>query len=316
MPGLAVPGLALPEDFRHNSPVMYGYHTHSHFCDGRGSPEEYLRRAEKLGFRQLGFSSHAPLPFEADWAMTEEQIPAYQAEIARLRAAVRQGDRPITILQGMELDYLGPRGKDWARRLRRDSALDYAVLSVHILPGRENSLGCTEHLSVDNTPREWEQLIDKGYGGSVQETVEDYYRLQAEAAETGIGEILGHFDLVKKLNRHSRYFREDEPWYRRAVEAALERIAQTPVILEVNTGGMARGKTDTPYPAPWIIRKAAERHIPFTLTADAHRPEHLAYAFGETVNLLAELGVAELMRWSPRGWQPGPAEDFIPPRPL
>lgn len=39
------------------------FHTHSGYCDGEGNLEEIVLSALDLGLRDLGFSSHAPLPF-------------------------------------------------------------------------------------------------------------------------------------------------------------------------------------------------------------------------------------------------------------
>ena len=45
------------------------FHTHSNYCDGKGLLDEYVAQAISLGMLSLGFSSHAPLPFESSWCM-------------------------------------------------------------------------------------------------------------------------------------------------------------------------------------------------------------------------------------------------------
>ena len=42
---------------------LTNYHSHSLYCDGRASMEDFVRFALSEGFTSYGFSSHAPLPF-------------------------------------------------------------------------------------------------------------------------------------------------------------------------------------------------------------------------------------------------------------
>ena len=46
------------------------YHTHCTYCDGKDPLEAFVAEAERLHFGQLGFSSHAPVPFENEFGIT------------------------------------------------------------------------------------------------------------------------------------------------------------------------------------------------------------------------------------------------------
>lgn len=61
--------------------------------------------------------------------------------------------------------------------------------------------------------------------------------------------VLGHLDLITKLNAGSRFFDEDALRYRHAALEALHTADPHATLLEINTGGMARGSLKTPYPA-------------------------------------------------------------------
>ena len=64
---------------------LSNYHSHCTFCDGRSTPEDFVKFAISHGFRAYGFSSHSPLPFETFWNMSKDDMPEYLAEIDRLK---------------------------------------------------------------------------------------------------------------------------------------------------------------------------------------------------------------------------------------
>ena len=82
--------------------IPSNYHTHTHFCDGKNSPEEMVLQAIRLGCPELGFSGHSYLPFGTDYCMTPEKTRQYQAEIRRLQEKYAG---QIKILLGIEQDY-------------------------------------------------------------------------------------------------------------------------------------------------------------------------------------------------------------------
>ena len=55
--------------------ILSNYHSHSTFCDGRSSMEEFVKFAIAKGVKRYGFSSHAPIPFETPWTMVADDFP-------------------------------------------------------------------------------------------------------------------------------------------------------------------------------------------------------------------------------------------------
>ena len=53
------------------------FQTHSVFCDGAAHPEEYIKEAIIQKMDALGFSSHAPVPFENAWSIKPGKIDDY-----------------------------------------------------------------------------------------------------------------------------------------------------------------------------------------------------------------------------------------------
>ena len=82
---------------------LSNYHSHCTFCDGRSTPEDFVKFAVAHGFRAYGFSSHSPLPFETFWNMSKDDMPEYLTEIERLKK--KYNDR-LEIYVGLEIDFL------------------------------------------------------------------------------------------------------------------------------------------------------------------------------------------------------------------
>ena len=71
-------------------------HTHTIYCDGNDTPKQMLETALARGFDSLGFSGHAPAPFDSA-AMSPAHLSEYIAEIRSLPA-------PIPVYLGIEED--------------------------------------------------------------------------------------------------------------------------------------------------------------------------------------------------------------------
>ena len=93
-------------------------HTHTHFCDGKDSPEAMVLAALNRGFVSLGFSGHCHADYDIA-SMSEENELAYREEIRRLQQVY--GDR-LEILLGLEHDAYAPYS---------DFPYDYQIESVH-----------------------------------------------------------------------------------------------------------------------------------------------------------------------------------------
>ena len=63
----------------------YNYHTHTNYCDGSEEPENYIISAISKNMAALGFSGHAPLPFENTWATKHDKIDEYFTTIENLK---------------------------------------------------------------------------------------------------------------------------------------------------------------------------------------------------------------------------------------
>jgi histidinol-phosphatase (PHP family) len=262
------------------------YHTHSRWCDGEGEIEEVVQAALNARLSQVGISSHAPAPFPATYALPFADLAAYRAEVLRVRDLYRGR---IDVLLGLELDALPA-----LRAFNRDQVLalgfDYGIGSIHFL--RADDAG--RPWPLDLSDERFAALLADRFGGDIRALVEEHYGLIADLAGYPGVDIVGHLDRgVKLWNAGDRYFSEDAPWYRAAVEGALRALAAAGTIVELSTGGWRRGLPD-PFPSPWIVRRCRDLGIHMTINSDAHHPTEIVDDYARALALLRETGYGEI----------------------
>ena len=239
------------------------FHVHTVFCDGQNTAEEVVQAAIDRGFTALGFSGHAPMPFETDWCMTEACAADYRREILRLRD-VYAGK--IRIYLGIEQDYFSEAPVE---------GYDFVIGSVHYV--KKDGV----YLCIDESPSVLQAAIDRHYGGDFDALAEDYYALVADVANKTGADIIGHFDLVTKFSQRGVAFDAASPRYTAAWRAAADALIQTGIPFEINTGAVSRGYRLTPYPAQDIMRYLASHGGRAVLSGDSHRADALGCCFSE-----------------------------------
>ncbi|MDO8685296.1 MAG: histidinol-phosphatase [Clostridiales bacterium] len=311
---------------------LSNFHTHCYLCDGQGTPKQYFNAAISQKLCTLGFSSHAPLPFDTSWTMDELRLQKYLKEIRELKDRKKffqkdnkkdnkdnnighidrekytdkntdidfYAETDIDIKIGLEIDYISgvtaPSDKKW-----RELDLDYCIGSVHFL-GLYSNDG-SEYWTVDGPDEMLDKGIRENFGGDNRGMVELYYRLLAEMAQLGGFDFVGHFDLVKKNNANSKYFDENAGWYKKAATETLEVIAAKGLMLEVNTGGISRGYTKDFYPSVDLLKICKKLGIRIVLNSDAHMPEWITAFFPQALDAIREAGYRELYALGKNGWE-------------
>ncbi len=251
----------IPEDF----------HVHSDFSDGADSPAAVAEAALALGVRRLGFSDHGYAPYDTDCCIPADRQEEYCAAIAKLKADYAG---QMEIFCGVERDFYGPEPV---------GDYDYVIGSVHYL--RLGGDYFTVDWQIESLCAAAERL-----GGDLLAVAEEYFRTVGQVAGRTGCDLIGHFDLVSKLNERYRLFDETDPRYVRAWQDAAERLLATGLPFEINTGAISRGWRSVPYPAPPILRYLAERGARFVLSSDSHSRNTLLFGFADAEALARSLG--------------------------
>ena len=276
--------------------IYVNYHSHSTYCDGKGSLEDYVTEALKQNLTALGFSGHAPLPFPNDWTMKDSDLKAYLTEAARLKEKYKER---IELYTGLEIDYINglmaPADPFYA-----SLDLDFVIGSVHVL--KDISTG--EYPGIDYTDKDMKQLLAGSFNGDSQRLVRTYYSRVRSMIQKGGFTFLGHMDVVKKTNIGSKYFNEHELWYYDEVLHTLEEIQSAGIMMEVNTGNSRWQGIESLFPSPWILKLCREKEIPIVLNSDAHLPGRLTVHFGRALEILKEAGYREIMVLKEGKWKP------------
>ncbi len=268
---------------------LFNLHTHTHFCDGSDEPESYVKKAIELGFEFLGFSGHSPLPFENPFAIKPERIDDYGKEIKRLKEKYKD---QIEIYLSLEFDYIPGILEDFTVYKNR-LGLDYVLGSVHLVTNPEK-----EGLWFTDGPKyeTYDEGLNNLFDGDIKKAVTAFYRQTNEMIVTQKPDIIGHFDKVKMHNK-DRYFKEDEKWYQDLIDEVLSLAKENNCILEVNTRGLYKKRSNTFFPGIDILKKIRALNIPVTISSDAHKPDDLPLYFLEAISSLKEIGFKEIMKF-------------------
>lgn len=266
---------------------LFNLHTHTNYCDGKEYPEKYVRQAIELGFQSLGFSGHAPLPFENNFSIPENELHFYAVDIRDLQEKYKD---QIEIYLALEYDYI-PEMLDDFSVFAEQIDLDYVIGSVHLVRNLDNS----GLWFIDGSKQEiYDEGLKNIFGNDIRKAVKAFYHQTNQMIESQKPEIIGHLDKIKMHNKN-RFFTEDEPWYIRLIDETLELAKSNDCIVEVNTRGVYKKRCDSFFPGPEVLKKMKNLKIPVTISSDAHAPGDLATLLPEAIEQLKAIGYEEIM---------------------
>ena len=258
--------------------MIADYHTHTSLCKhARGSVEDYVRKAIELGFDEFGCSDHAPLPdgFDARHRMSvEEYYSTYAPSVSEVAEKYKAN---IRIKRGIECDFLD-RAIDWTKKFVAENDFDFVIGSVHFVgPSQKEA----DLFGPGHEESQFEQLY------------EAYYRAIAESAKSGLFDIMGHCDLIKKIGSFSSTRVEE------LIHEAMAQIKRANLCIEINTSGLRKPEKEV-YPAERFLKIARDLDIPLTLGSDAHAPEDVGRGFDRAIALIETYGGGKIALFNKR----------------
>jgi len=262
------------------------YHSHTKYCDGTDTPEQYIEEAIRKGLPAYGFSSHGPVNFETEWCIPDPMLQKYISQINSIKE--RYGDQ-IEVYLGMEVDFIpGVAGR--TRHLLHDLTLDYFIGSVHFVDSFDEGI----HWNIDTSFGLFMKGLDKIFNHDFRKAAIRYYEIVRQMIWEDRPHILGHMDKIKMFNGHGDLFDESEKWYTDQVDLTIQVIKECNTIVEINTRGYYRYGQNDLYPGSSIIKKLVKADIPLMINSDAHKPEEITLGMDFAAGELRKAGAREI----------------------
>ena len=268
------------------------YHSHSLYCDGRASMEDFVRFAIDRGFSSYGFSSHAPLPFSTPCTMEWDCMDDYLSEFHRLKDKYAGA---IELYIGLEIDYINEE-TNAAASCYQCLPLNYRIGSLHMLPDNQGNI-----IDIDRPADRFRQMINDHFSGDIEYVVRLYYAQSMRMIEIGGFDIVGHADKIHYNAACYRPGLTDEAWYQDLVCCYLETIARQGYQMEVNT--KAYHDLGVFYPDCRYFPLMKELGINVQVNSDAHYPERIDSGRSEALSLLRRAGFTTVMEMHDERWQ-------------
>lgn len=260
---------------------LYNLHTHTQFCDGRSSIEEFCDAAERLGFTHLGFSPHSPLPIDSPCNMDVEDVPAYIETVRRMREL----HPSLHIYTSMEVDYLSD---DWgpATTCLDTLPLDYRIGSVHFIPDLDGKF-----VDIDGSEERFRTTLETRFDGDLRTLVNTFFNQSAQMIRTGGFDMIGHFDKIAQNASSVDPEIENSPWYRKRLSDLTEMIIESGVAVELNT--KIYNKNGRLFPNRNILNRLTDAGVTIVVNSDAHYADRLNAGRDEAFAILEAASRAE-----------------------
>jgi histidinol-phosphatase (PHP family) len=223
------------------------------------------------GLDEIGFSEHVCLK-PVDWAIRMEDLPVMTSQILDLRSKYKG---QIKIRYGIECDYF-PGHEEELKEIIESLPVDYVIGSVHFIGNWNFDTDMSMYGKWSN---------DKLYA--------KYFHLVQQAASSGLFDILGHLDLIKKFRIYPETNQDI------LFENTIKVIKEHNLVVELNTGMLDRPCAEFA-PGPRLLELCYKHHIPVTLSSDAHRKVQIARHYELALEILNQTGYKEITGFNNR----------------
>ena len=259
--------------------IQADMHMHSHFStDSEACPRDMAEAAIEKGLRTICFTDHFDKD-DLEWG--EEGIFDVDAYFKEMSALQKEYEGRLKIEIGIELG-LRPYLKEYYNVLTEKYPFDFVIGSVHNTPYKKDPAG--KDIYTDPAAKKmFQDRSDK-----------EAYRLMMETTLENV-RCMDCFDTLGHLDYMIRYGKNQEHDYSYIaladlIDEILKLLIQKGKGLEVNSAGLKYG-LPYPHPIPDVLKRYKELGGELiTIGADAHKPEHVAYGFAQTSEILKSCG--------------------------
>lgn len=235
--------------------LVSNYHTHTFRC-GHALPnpdEDYVLKAIELGYKNLGFSDHAPFKGISHPGMRmdfEKDFPDYLNSIRSLKEKYKD---KINIFVGLEIEFMNDKN-DYYKELLDVYHLDYLIMGQHC------------QYDINGKPHFYYNGLDD------LATVQRYAHDLIEGIKSGFFAYVCHPDIF--LN----HIRTITPEIDKCIEDICLAAKKYNIPLEININGETNNKFGAiahgcyHYPSQYFFTKAKQIGNRFIFGVDAHSP--------------------------------------------
>jgi HisJ family histidinol phosphate phosphatase len=262
-----------------------------HVKHGIDTAEPVIEAAIREGFPAVSFVIHTPrltgfrYQIERDTDIKFIRGDTAYFGFSRRMEALRERYRGrITILSGIELEWMGPGlGLQWNRsKLFQAYGVDFVIGSVHF---------SYEGIPYDGSQADTERLVARR--GGIEEFWASYLDEVIEMVDSSweLIHVVGHLDLPKlfaPLPESLRDVEHSSHFLARRMRTLLEMVSDLNLALDLNTSGLRKGCG--PYPDPAFLKRAYQLAIPVAIGTDSHQPEELGQDYSAALRLAREAG--------------------------
>lgn len=254
---------------------MYAnYHTHTPLCNhARGEIKEYVETAISAGFKVLGFSDHAPMPFSgghhSSFRMKLEETQSYVDEVNKCKEIYKND---IKIYTGFEAEYYPAHFENLIKFLDNFD-YDYLIQGQHF---------------ADNE-------VETPYAANPTSDVDfliHYYNQVIEGYSTGKYTYIAHPDVFN--------FVGDSDAYTKVISDFCKKAKDMGAVFELNQLGYADHR-HYPNKKFWDIAKecgnvaiiGCDAHEPESLLDEKSRDEMREFLRARSITLLEDIKIVD-----------------------
>lgn len=254
-------------------PTKQNLHIHTLYADGKNTPEEMVLLAIEKGFDSIGFSEHTYLDFsDYPYQMTVEDMFRYRAEVLSLKEKYKG---KIEIFCGLEYDFYSNVPTE---------GFDYLLGSMHYLDFAGNRLG------FDRGVKEVEAYVRDNFGGNGLAFAKKYFEALKLLPSAAKIDVLAHFDVLIKTNQTLHFIDTASAEYIKYGIEAIHDIKGKIPLFEINSGGVARGYNNIPYPQMEFLKEFKNCGFGAIITSDCHDARLIDCYYKEMRELLLAAG--------------------------
>lgn len=234
--------------------MTVNYHTHTRRCGHAGGEDrEYVEKAIELGFTELGFSEHAPMPFPDDipqanldrllaMRMKMHETDAYFESLLSLREEYKND---IKIHIGFEAEYFECCFDRFIEYIS-DYPVDYLILGHHF--GNPYT----------------EPMVHNGTATNKDHLIKNYVDEIVKGISTGKFTYIAHPDLM--------FYKRSLEVYEAEMTRLINCANEHKIPLEINFYGLQEVRN---YPTLAFWQLANDIGCDVIFGSDAHKPENL-----------------------------------------